>query len=555
MTRLTILLAVLLLPQTQRASIEGSVVFLPSGTPAAAASVELTVIEGARVVSRTAVTGRNGQFSFRDLPPGTGYQLVATGTGFRATAYGQRDSRSPWTPLTLEAGQRLTDVQITVQPVSQLGGRVIDRSGKTLTGASVLAMKPVYVDGRRQLQRAAATVTNLRGEYRFFSLPSGPYYIRVSRLNDAAIEPLFNNPALYDRTAPTQRRSTVSREPEGFRTVYHPGVSMESAKAVVVGDGQILNDIDVTVTKAPTSRVRGTVIEDSSSRRMVSAQVSLVPAGSSPDSNWSRFLESTDGAFDFRAVLAGEYYLSAVVRGPEGVLARRMLVNIRSGEPAAFDVRVTPVGTISGRLTVEGLNTSVPNLSSLRVRLSSNLQGPLDREQSQPPLILPSFTTEVRTDGAFTLARVLPGDYRVDVFPFHGGYIKSVRLGNAEALDEGLRVDDSSNTLEIVLGTDTGSLNGRVRDGKGQNVRSARVVLVPQARQRHDLYHAVPVSETGRFQMSGIAPGRYSLYAWEGAPEGAWKDPDFLELYRKHETKVEISPETPEYAEITIIPL
>ena len=314
-------------------------------------------------------------------------------------------------------------------------------------------MKPVYVDGRRQLQRAAATVTNLQGEYRFFSLPSGPYYIRVSRLNDAAIEPLFNNPALYDRTAPTQRRSTVSREPEGYRTVYHPGVSMESAKAVVVGDGQILNDIDVTVTKAPTSRVRGTVIEDSTSRRVVSAQVSLVPVGSSPDSNWSRFLESIDGAFDFRAVLAGEYYLSAVVRGPERVLARRMLVNIRRGEPAAFDVRVTPVGTISGRITVEGLNTSVPNLSSLSVRLSSDLQGPLDREQSQPPLILPSFTTEVRADGAFTLARVLPGDYRVDVFPFHGGYIKSVRLGNAEALDEGLHVDGSSNTLEIVLGT------------------------------------------------------------------------------------------------------
>ena len=130
MMRLAILLATLLLPQTQRASIEGSVVYLPSGTPAVAASVELTVIEGARVVSRTAVTGRNGQFSFRDLPPGTGYQLVATGTGFRATAYGQRDSRGPWTPLTLAAGQRLTDVQITVQPVAQVGGRVLDRSGK-----------------------------------------------------------------------------------------------------------------------------------------------------------------------------------------------------------------------------------------------------------------------------------------------------------------------------------------------------------------------------------------------------------------------------------------
>ena len=54
--------------------------------------------------------------------------------------------------------------------------------------------------------------------------------------------------------------------------------------------------------------------------------------------------------------------------------------------------------------------------------------------------------------------------------------------------------------------------------------------------------------------MSGIAPGRYSLYAWEADPVGAWRDPDFLELYKNQEKRVEISPQTPEYVEVTVIP-
>jgi len=55
--------------------------------------------------------------------------------------------------------------------------------------------------------------------------------------------------------------------------------------------------------KSGTSRVRGTVTNNGTGKRVSAVQVSLLPIGSSPDSNWSRFFESKDGTFDLRTVL------------------------------------------------------------------------------------------------------------------------------------------------------------------------------------------------------------------------------------------------------------
>ena len=57
--------------------------------------------------------------------------------------------RDPWTSIDLSQGQRLMDVRITVQGITQIGGRVLERSGKIVAGASVLILKPVYIEDRR----------------------------------------------------------------------------------------------------------------------------------------------------------------------------------------------------------------------------------------------------------------------------------------------------------------------------------------------------------------------------------------------------------------------
>jgi len=553
MTRLGILLASLLLQSTvsqdTRASLEGIVVHDTTGKPVAKASVELTVVEGPRVVSRITTSGADGRFSFKELPAAEGYQLVVTGEGLWPTAYGQRRSYGPWTPINLTAGQRLTDVRINAHAINQLSGKVVDAEGMPQSGASVFAMRPTYVDGRREIQRAANTVTNLRGEYRFTNLPPGRYYIRVSPRNDAAADDLLTNPALHDRRS-ALNGSSDAKEVEGYPVVYHPGVPIEEAKAIPLGDGQVVEGIDIRVARTRTTRVRGSVTDSTTGRKIGPAEVQLLPVASSPDSNWVRYFRSKDGSFDMRAVLPGKYFLIATVDG-ERPLAGRIAVEIRNGGTQTHDLTVSPVIDIAGRLVLENPAAISPNFSLAAVKIVSNFPQPIDgtlsRARSNPPLSLGL----VKEDGTFTLPRVVPWDYRLVVSGIPVAYIKEARYGNSEALSNGLRIDGTApQPLEIVLAADGGGLNGRILEGK-----ASRVLIVPEQRHRQDLYFAVSASSTGRFQFANIPPGRYKVFAWQNPAEGAWTDPDYLERFESQGTAVEIPSDGSEYVEIREIPL
>jgi len=555
MVRLGMLLASMLLWQSQRASIEGTVRNSSTNAPLATVSVELTWVEGERVVSRTATTAENGQFSFRDLPPAAGYELVVRGTGLRTTAYGQRDSREPWRPITLAPGEHRTDISINVQTLTQIAGKVLDGAGKPLAGAVIVALKPVYVKGRRELNRAGTTATGLQGEYRLYGLPAGVYYLRVSPQNETSIQQLFTNPGLADRLATNAGRTTASKEPEGFPSVFYPGVAIDAATPIVLGDGQLHSGMNITVKRIRTSRVRGTVLEDSTARRISApAEIALFPVGSSPDSNWSRFFSSRDGSFDFRAVQPGKYFLNATVSGTERVLAGRRVVDIREADSTTLDVRVSPAADIVGRFNVEGGPGAPAEFPSISLILTPSWSGPTDATLARAPITPPSFSARVMADGTFKLGNVIPWDYQLIVPHLPGTYLKAAHYGTADVLENPLHVEGhQEQPLEIVLGTDYGSLDGRVLSANPQNAAAAWVVLVPESLQRRDLYVATLSTESGRFRMPDLRPGRYRAFAWKTPPDGAWMDPDFVNLYEKRGVAVEIAGGASEYVEVTAI--
>lgn len=549
MTRLVILLAALFLPQNS-GSIEGTVVLASSGKAVTSAELELTQIEGGRVVARKAEVDSQGRFSFKNLPAGNGYQLVVRGSGLRATAYGQRSSSDPWKPINLGPGQRLTDIQITAQAISRMSGRVLDDSGKPLAGARVFAMVPLYVGGRRQLQSRWDTSTGMRGDFRFGDLDPGAYYIRVEPQNDSEVSVLFKSPAVFDQII---TRAPFSKEPEGYPTVYYPGTSIESATAISLTDGQRRDDLTITVPKIRTSRVRGKILEETS-QRVVPSHVTLVPVGSSPDSSWSRFFEAKDGTFDIRAVQPGDYFLTALTIGRNPPLTKRMKVTIRSGENPTLEIPVSSLPEIEGRITVEGPAGEGANLSSVSINLIANTTGPTDLTLPHANIGSASIAATAAEDGKFSFPSVVPADYRVVVSRVPKAYVKSIRLDDDDALEQGVRiVENRHRRLDIVLAADAARLDGRVLDEKGRDVSGARVVAVPAARTRRDLYVVASSSETGRFQME-VPPGRYKVFAWDGPPEGAWTDSDFIKGYEDRGASVDIGSEGSEFVEIKLIP-
>jgi hypothetical protein len=322
---------------------------------------------------------------------------------------------------------------------------------------------------------------------------------------------------------------------------------------IALGSGEKIEDLTITIAKLKTSRVRGRILENGAARSGA-VRVMLLPVDESVDSNWSRVLDSRDGNFDFRAVKPGSYFLTALTLGGGTVLGGRRQVEIRAGENEQFDLPVSQGAEISGRLTVAGVDTNGANLSSFTVALQPKASGPIDRVVTPPNILSPTVGANVEADGTFSFRDVVPWDYSVVVSRVPRIYMKSAVLNNENALDRGIRLMSSEpRRLEIVLGTDTGRLDGRVLDANAQNVSGARVVLVPEARQRRDLYAVASSSMTGRFQMD-VPPGRYKVFAWDGPPEGAWNDPDFMKQYEKQGTSVDIGSEASEYLEIKVIP-
>ena len=65
-------------------------------------------------------------------------------------------------------------------------------------------------------------------------------------------------------------------------------------------------------------------------------------------------------------------------------------------------------------------------------------------------------------------------------------FIKSIRLGNRDIMNDGLRIDDPGNLppLEIVLGLRSGAVSGTIVSEKQKPEANVTVVLVPDGRRR-----------------------------------------------------------------------
>jgi hypothetical protein len=116
---------------------------------------------------------------------------------------------------------------------------------------------------------------------------------------------------------------------------------------------------------------------------------------------------------------------------------------------------------------------------------------------------------------------------------WQSAYVKSIFLGDEEVLNAGLHYSPKPDSvLRVVIGTSPGTLEGRVLNDQQQLVPSAAVVLFvenPAARiTRTDMFKVTSTDMAGRFQVKGLPPGDYKVFAWEGLDKDAWLDPDFV---------------------------
>jgi hypothetical protein len=105
-------------------------------------------------------------------------------------------------------------------------------------------------------------------------------------------------------------------------------------------------------------------------------------------------------------------------------------------------------------------------------------------------------------------------------------YVKSIRLGNIDVLNNGLHLEKPpEGRVEVVLGTNPGIVEGTA------GAADVSVVLVPNVRQRTELYRAATTDPAGRFRFDKVPPGDYKVFAWTEVETDAWYDTEFMKTY------------------------
>jgi hypothetical protein len=176
--------------------------------------------------------------------------------------------------------------------------------------------------------------------------------------------------------------------------------------------------------------------------------------------------------------------------------------------------------------------------------------------RANPNAAFLSGSAEVRKDGAFVLNDVGVVQYRAEVFGLlPDGYIVSARLGGADILEKGFTLrGESPGPMDITVSGLGGRIVGVVRSPQNEIVPSGRVVLVPEAalRGRSDLFKVATLDQYGRFNIQGITPGRYKLFAWDDVPIGAYFDSEFLRPFEDQAKPVTVEKNDYIQAQITL---
>jgi hypothetical protein len=252
-----------------------------------------------------------------------------------------------------------------------------------------------------------------------------------------------------------------------------------------------------------------------------------------------------DGTFQVANVIPGSYNLTAIQQASGKSFTARTKVEVGFSNISNINLTVIPGVDIKGQIVAEDGKTPTNfRLNNVQVRLTPTDEVPIGNAQAQ-----------VQADGSFTLTGVPAMSYKLNVGGVTGGYAISGRYGNVEVLNNGMQVEpgQTGSTLSIQIGFQPGTVTGDVTDGKAQPFQAATCVLVPNARNRTDLYKTAASDQNGKFNLTNVAPGDYKLFAWESIPSGAYFDAAYLRPFEDKGKPITIGKGASQPAQLNVI--
>lgn len=452
-----------------------------------------------RIPAPQATTDAQGRFSIETRETGR-FRLVPAKDGWTFSVPGQ--TRAPTEPgvwVQIADGTRIQGVQMFMARPAVITGRVVTAEGQPIVGTagSVSLLRYSYGnDGKRDLRyvpgvpagtTGALLRTNDQGEFRFYDVPPGEYYLCAigggSLVIGGPIRSCFPGPR-------------------------------EEAKAIPIrvnsGDEQRLGTLSMLPRPKGVEvklRVSGLGESDRRSVRFVDPVVEM-----------SSLNSINPGVIAF-SVMPGRY--ETVVTTDTFTNLRYAFVELDAAN-STFDQEVIlkPAPRIAVKLLIEnaaGERVAAPQ--SIRCSLRSRFGSPSCRQ-----------------------AQALPGTYELDLQDLpYDAYVLSAKAGDRDFLAEGLNISRDTE-MEVVLAAPGAVVEGTVRAAAGNSLGNATVALVPDAPYRRSWvrYRSVVTDPGGKFEIHGIAPGTYKLFAWPELEGAAYRNAEFMKEFEERGKPVKL---------------
>lgn len=495
-------------PPAPTAVIRGRITTFPDGAPLSRARVILS--RPAQEHSWVTLTAEDGTYEITALEAADDYMLSASKTGHAPRMWGEQQLPAPPKPIVLAPAQVLESIDVALAPHLWVSGRILDSDGTPFAGAIVSALRPVFIDDRREMVTVAEIITDDRGEYRLFGLPAGQYFI-------SAVDPAFL--ATRDHLGPMVYAAT-----------FYPGVaSPETATRLTLEPGQPRENVDFALSIVKPARVSGKITSYDNQQLIAGAVVMSPFRADRPASFTVTDVDiRPDGTYEFANVPPGRFIIRS--RGEvdrEGVaLFAAFTLSVSGANVQGVDMTLYPGARVQGIVEWTGATPRPLDVSQVRVR------APMADGSQFGDALTGNITTDDRfaIRGAMVgshLLRVegLPEPWSLDVVYYRGQNITDIPI----SFEFGQEVE----SLRLVMTDVSTKLEGRLLSFPGDDFESYKVVAFP-ANQMHWKPNSRHIrisrpDREGRFGFHGLPPTIYYLVATRDVDESDIGDPRVLD--------------------------
>ena len=430
-------------------------------------------------------------------------------------------------------------MNLALPRMSVITGRITDEAGDPVADVLVTALRPVYVDGLRQLAPdvSSSAATDSSGDYRLTGLSPGTYSLLAT----------FN-----DTWTVTQGGTDTQM---GYAPTYFPGTSnVAGAKRLTLGVGQEARNTDFSLVTGRTVTVSGTAF-DSHGRPLQNVVVLQVSAGGSAAIRTfggpGTVRVTDDGTFSIRNVPPGDYQLLAGGRDESANIP----ITVDSADITGLALAGSAGWSISGRILTEDGNA--PAVAQRLVSVSAARPGLLSSFRFGGT---PAYDQKLNADWTFSVSGVT-GSARLRVGLPPGWMLKAALQNGRDIADTPIEAE-SGKTLarvQVIVTNQLANVSGQITDDKGAPIADGTIVIFPAEPSRwyeNSRYvRAARPNQAGRFEMTGLLPDDYLAIAVDYVEQGNWNDPEYLESLRSRARAVTLSVGRPNNVALPLVTL